>query len=190
MDAISLLTGDHNRVRGLFERFQSAAEADDADTMKKLAPKIFEELEVHTTIEEKIFYPAVKETTEDVSDTVAEGWEEHHVVKTLMTEIKQVEAGSEQWVAKMKVLIENVEHHADEEEEEMFPPLRKNLGTEKLESLATQMEALKKELGAPTSADALALTKERLSELASEQEIPGRSTMSHEDLALSVDPRG
>ena len=190
MDAIALLTGDHNRVRGLFKRFQAAEEADDKATMQELAPKIFEQLEVHTKIEEEIFYPQVKPTSEEVSDVVAEGFEEHGVAKTLIEELKAGQPGEETWVAKMKVLIENVEHHADEEEKEMFPPLRTGLGSEKLVALAEKMEARKAELGAPTSADTKDLTKEKLSELASQQEIPGRSSMSQEELALTVDPRG
>jgi len=190
MDAISILIGDHNRLRGMFARFKAAEEKNDSETMKTLASKIFEQLEVHTKIEEQIFYPAVKDAGEEVSDLVDEGLEEHHVVDTLMGEAKsETEAGSDQWVAKLKVLIENVEHHAGEEEKDMFPPLRAKMAR-KLEELAPKLEALKKELGAPTSADALELTKEKLTELAKEQEIPGRSTMSHEDLALSVDPRG
>jgi len=190
MDAISLLVGDHNRLRGLFTRFKSAEEKDDSETMKTLASKIFEQLEVHTKIEEQIFYPAVKDAGEEVSDLVDEGLEEHHVVDTLMGEAKsETEAGSDQWVAKLKVLIENVEHHAGEEEEDMFPPLRAKMASQ-LEEMAPKLEALKKKLGAPTSADTLELSKEQLTELAQKQEIPGRSTMSHEDLALSVDPRG
>ena len=190
MDAIALLTGDHNRVRGLFKQFKSAEEADDKATMKKVAPKIFENLEVHTTIEEEIFYPEIKSTSEDVKDVVAEGFEEHNVAKTLIAEAKAEEIGSEKWVAKMKVLIENVEHHAEEEEKEMFPPLRNGLGKERLVALAEKMEARKAELGAPTSADTRDLSKEKLEELASKQEIPGRSKMSQEELALTVDPRG
>ena len=190
MDAIALLTGDHNRVRGLFKRFKDAEEAKDTATLQELAPKIFEQLEVHTTIEEEIFYPEIKQTSEEVSDVVAEGFEEHGVAKTLLEELKTGEVGSETWIAKFKVLIENVEHHAEEEEKEMFPPLRSGLGQEKLVSLAEKMEARKAELGAPTSADTLDLSKEQLTELAQKQEIPGRSTMSQEELALTVDPRG
>jgi len=190
MDAIALLIGDHNQVRGLFKRFKAAEEADEKSTMQEVATKIFEALDVHTTIEEEIFYPAIKPTSEEISDVVAEGVEEHGVVKTLIAEVKAGDPGSEQWVAKIKVLIENVEHHADEEEKDMFPPLRSALGEEKLVQLAEKMEARKAELGAPTSADTKDLTKERLTELAQKQEIPGRSTMSHEELALAVDPRG
>ena len=190
MDAIALLTGDHNQVRGLFKRYKTADEGNDSALAQKLAGKIFEALEVHSTIEEEIFYPAIKSASEEVGEVVAEGFQEHAVVKTLMTEIKAGKPGSEEWVAKMKVLIENVEHHAEEEEKEMFPPLRSKLGAEKLVQLAEKMEARKAELGAPTSADTKDLTKEQLTELAQKQEIPGRSTMSQEELALAVDPRG
>ena len=116
--------------------------------MIELAGKIFDELTVHTTIEEEIFYPEVHDTTDDVSDTVDEGVQEHHVVKVLMEELGQIEGGSDEWVAKMTVLIENVEHHAEEEEKELFPPLRRPLADE-LEKMGTRLEARKAELGAP-----------------------------------------
>ncbi len=189
MDAIALLIGDHNQVRGLFKRFTTAEEAKDAATMQQIAPKIFEALEVHTKIEEEIFYPAIRSASKEVKDVVAEGFEEHAVAKNLIAEVKAGKPDSDEWVAKMKVLIENVEHHAEEEEKEMLPPLRKSLGSEKLVQLAEKMEARKAELGAPTSADTRDLTKEQLLELAQKQEIPGRSTMSQEELALAVDPR-
>ena len=84
MDALSLLTADHNRVRGLFARFQAAEEEKDTATMMELAAKIIVELEVHTTIEEEIFYPEIKSANEEIKDTVDEGVEEHHVAKTLI----------------------------------------------------------------------------------------------------------
>ena len=87
----------------------------------------------------------------------------------------------------MSVLIENVEHHAEEEEKEMFPPLRRPLADE-LEQMVPRLEARKAELGAPVLADKIDLTKEELLELAREQEIPGRSAMSQEQLAATVGP--
>ena len=189
MDAIALLTGDHNRVRGLFEQFKSAKEKDDTATMQEVAALIFENLDVHSTIEEKTFYPTITEASEKVHELVTEGVEEHNVVKTLMAECQSIEAGSEEWVAKVTVLIENVEHHAEEEEKEMFPKVRSALGAEKLTTLAEQLTADKKQLGAPTAEDAAGLTKEQLMEKARSQEIPGRSSMDAEELALTVDPR-
>ena len=187
MQALDLLIADHNRVRGLFAQFKQAHENDDTETMSAVALKIFEDLEVHTTIEEEIFYPDVRGTNDDIDDVVSEGLQEHHVAKLLMAEVKQLPDGSDEWVAKLQVLIENVEHHAEEEEKEMFPPLRDKL-SDKLEQLAEQMEARKQQLGAPVLADKIDLTKEELLDLAKAQQIPGRSSMSQEELAATVAP--
>ena len=188
MDAISLLTADHNRVRGLFARFQAAEEAGDTEQMLELAGKIIVELEVHTTIEEEIFYPAVQGAGEELKDTVDEGIEEHHVAEVLIEEIKTLTPEDDAWAAKMKVLIESVEHHAGEEEEEMFPETRKNFDKSALEELGVRLESRKAELGAPTAADKEHLSTEELKELAREQEIPGRSSMDREELVATVDP--
>ncbi len=188
MDALSLLTADHNRVRGLFARFESAEEEQDTAQMAELAQKILTELEVHTTIEEEIFYPAIKDAGEDLKDIVDEGVEEHHVADTLMSEVKTLTPEDDAWVAKIKVLIESVEHHAEEEEQEMFPPTRKAFDKETLEELGMRLEARKAELGAPTVADKEHLSTEELKELAKEQEIPGRSSMDRDELVATVDP--
>jgi hemerythrin superfamily protein len=184
MNALDLLIADHNRVRGLFAKFKVAKDKDDTAAMSDVARKIFEDLEVHTTIEEEIFYPTVHDANAEVAGLVDEGVEEHHVVKLLMSELKELQEGSPDWIAKMTVLIENVEHHADEEEKEMFPPLRKRID----DRLADRLEARKKDLGASVLADKIDLTKEELLELAKQQEIPGRSTMSQEELAATVAP--
>ncbi len=125
MDAITLLTADHNRVRGLFTRFREAQESDDQAAMAELADKICTELQVHTTIEEDDFYPTVRDGSDELREAVDEGLQEHHVVDVLMNELGELEAGSNEWVAKVTVVIENVEHHAEEEEDEMFPKVRK-----------------------------------------------------------------
>jgi hemerythrin superfamily protein len=187
MNALDLLIADHNRVRGLFTRFNTAKDAGDTTAMIELAGKIFDDLTVHTTIEEEIFYPGVHDTSEDVGETVDEGIQEHHVVKVLMEELGGLQGGSDEWTAKMTVLIENVEHHAEEEENELFPPLRRSLA-DQLEQMATSLEARKAELGAPVLSDKIDLTKEELLDLAKEQEIPGRSSMSQEELAATVAP--
>src|SRR5690242_12020929 len=121
MDALTLLTADHNRVRGLFSRFKAAHESDDQATALEVATKIFEELDVHTTIEETEFYPAITDVTDEVHELVVEGEEEHKVAKELIAEAKALSPDDEHWAAKVKVLIEAVEHHAEEEEKEMFP---------------------------------------------------------------------
>jgi hemerythrin superfamily protein len=188
MDALKLLTADHNRVRGLFTRFKEAEESDDMDTALALKAQIVEELEVHTTIEEEVFYPEVRDVSDEVRDLVVEGLEEHHVVKNLIAELRGLPVEDEHWAAKVKVMIENVEHHAEEEESDMFPLLRTAMGDDALEALADRLEARKAQLGAPTLADKIDLTKEELLERAREQEIPGRSSMSQEELAATVAP--
>ncbi len=188
MDALELLIADHNRVRGLFTRFQAAEGSNDAQAAK-LAAMIFEELEVHTKIEEEIFYPPVRKLNEELHELVTEGVEEHHVVDTLMAEIKALSPSDEEWAAKLKVLIENVEHHADEEEEEMFPKVRKAMGNDARQDLGQRLEAKKAELGAPTAADKAHLSTEELTQLAREQEIPGRSSMKRDELLATVAPR-
>jgi hemerythrin superfamily protein len=189
VNALDLLIADHNRVRGLFARFTAAVDSEDTDSMVELAATIAEELRVHTTIEEDVFYPAVHDTDDDIASTVDEGLEEHHIVDILLEEIAALEPGSDQWIAKMTVMIENVEHHAAEEESDMFPPLRNQLGNDRLQSLGDDLEAKKSTLGAPTLADKIDLTLDELHDLASRQEIPGRSSMDHDQLAATVAPR-
>ena len=188
MDALQVLIADHNRVKGLFKRFEAAEGESDGQAVR-LAGMIFEELEVHTKIEEEVFYPTVTTLNDEIHELVTEGIEEHHVVDHLMEEINGLGVPNEQWAAKMKVLIENVEHHADEEEEELFPKVRQAMDEDALTELGQRLEAKKKELGAPIAADKENLTTEQLQQLAREQEIPGRSSMKREELLATVAPK-
>ena len=118
----------HERVteeEGHGPRHQRDQESDDAEQMRSLAEEICAELEVHAAIEEAVFYPAVRALDVDkLTELVAESIEEHHVVKTLVKEITSLaESSDEKLAAKTTVLIENVEHHATEEEDEMFRPV-------------------------------------------------------------------
>lgn len=189
MDAIDLLIGDHNRVRGLFAQFKAAHESDDVPAAAEAVDKAIADLEAHTTIEEEIFYPETRELSDEIEETTAEGIEEHHVVKVLIAEIRQQDVGSEVWAAKVQVMIENVEHHAEEEETELFPKIRSHSSADFRSELGARLESRKQELGAPTSADAEGASKETLLELARDQEIPGRSTMDLDELAATVDAR-
>jgi hemerythrin superfamily protein len=143
MDGLQLLKKDHDKVRELFEEFRQASEAGDVDTMRSLTEEIFEELEVHSAIEEEVLYPATKGMGEDLSDTTSESLEEHHVVDVLMEEIRRLDPDDEAYTAKMMVLIENVEHHAQEEEEEMFPQVREHLDEGQLRKLGEDLAAAK-----------------------------------------------
>jgi hemerythrin superfamily protein len=188
MDGLRLLIADHNRVRGLFARYSGAEEAGDTEAMARLVREIDRELAVHTDIEETVFYPWARQLSGDIAGSVDEGLEEHHVAKILLDEIADLPPGEDDWVAKVKVLIENVEHHAGEEEDELFPSVRGASDAAALRTLADELEARKSSLGAPTLADKDGLTNEQLHELATAQEIPGRSQMDHDELAATVSP--
>jgi len=134
-DAVTLLTEDHKGVKKLFREFE--AKGDRATKAKvDLYQTIKMELEIHTEIEEQYFYPACKEA---VSDMVAEAMEEHKQVDTLLKELQGMNPEDERFDAKMTVLIENVEHHAEEEEKEMFPEAKKALGMDTLRDLGGRM---------------------------------------------------
>jgi iron-sulfur cluster repair protein YtfE (RIC family) len=141
-DAIQMLLSDHEKVRKLFNEYQSAG----ADRKRTLGPQILDELNAHSKIEEEIFYPAVREREDaEGKQMVAEGYEEHAVVDGLVMELKAMEPGTAQFDAKMKVLIENVEHHVQEEESELLPDAREKLGDE-TRRLGSEMEQRKQQL--------------------------------------------
>jgi hemerythrin-like domain-containing protein len=140
MDAVALLVADHNRVRGLVARYEDAHDSGDLDEAAKLVAKIVEELEVHMAIEEEVFYPAIHELKDEIGESVDEGIEEHHVAKVLIKELGSLQPTDESWVAKVTVLIESVEHHVDEEEEELFPRVRGASNAAWLKVLAGKLE--------------------------------------------------
>ncbi len=183
MDVIDLLIADHNRVRGLISRYNQA----DADADRVvLASKIIDELQIHMVTEEKVFYRAVNDRTGEIGREVDEGVEEHRVAKTLIDEIERLKPASDQWVAKMTVLIESVEHHVDEEEEELFPSVRSSSKVGWREQLGERLESEEVSLGAPPLAERMDRTTSDLRSSARRQRIPGRSTMDHDQLAATV----
>jgi len=143
VDAVKLLKDDHKKVKDLFRQFEKARSD---DRKKAIAEEVFHELEVHAAIEEEMFYPAAKEKADkEGKELVAEAVEEHHVVKVLIGELQQMREVNEQFEAKFTVLIENVEHHIEEEEKEMLPDAKKALGDE-IEALGDRMERRKSQL--------------------------------------------
>ncbi|HEV7376271.1 MAG TPA: hemerythrin domain-containing protein [Pyrinomonadaceae bacterium] len=143
MDAFELLKKDHEKVSGIFEKLEPTTERG-VKTREELFAQLKQELEIHTKIEEQILYPVLKEA-EDTHDITLEAYEEHNVVKTLLTELEALPKDDETWEAKLTVLKENVEHHVEEEEGEMFKKARKVLSSEQIEALGTRLEAAKKE---------------------------------------------
>jgi hemerythrin superfamily protein len=147
MDAITLLKNDHKTVKSLFTKFDRLGDRAHKQR-RELVDKIIEELSVHAAIEEQVFYPAVREAVPDVLDHVLESLEEHHVVKWVLSELDGMDPHEERFVAKVTVLKENVLHHAEEEEDDMFPKVREALGRKALQEMGAVMEKAKK--AAPT----------------------------------------
>src|SRR5262245_50091635 len=140
MDALELLKQDHQTVKELFEQAEAM---EDGREQKKVFQEIKKELETHTRIEETIFYPAM-EKHEELKDMVLESIEEHRQVKTLLGEMDELVNDSEKFEPKLKVLMENVKHHAEEEEEgKMFPKVRKIIDQGALEELGQELEKAK-----------------------------------------------
>jgi hemerythrin superfamily protein len=142
MDAITLLEKDHEKVRGLFRKFEGLTERGQK-TKQRLADQIRFELIVHTAIEEEIFYPGVESHAEEM---IAEAIEEHNVVDRLLLEIRELSPEDEQFAAKMTVMMENVEHHAEEEEKELFPTVKRAMGMDAMRVLGERMARRKSEL--------------------------------------------
>ena len=143
MDAFELLKKDHEKVSGIFEKLDTTTERG-VKTREELFTQLKNELDVHAQIEEQIFYPALEEADETHEITL-EAFEEHAIVKQLLAELEELSKDDETWGAKLKVLKENVEHHVEEEEGEMFTGARKVLSSEQIEALGARMEAAKKE---------------------------------------------
>lgn len=154
MDAIVLLKEDHKLVKGLFRDYEKAQKDGTPKQKRALVDKICTELVTHSFIEETLFYPAARADVPDVDSEVLESVEEHHVVAWLLSELTDLDPANETFDAKVTVLIENVSHHIDEEESELFPAVRKALGRNRLVELGEQMAAAK----AKAPADPLALS--------------------------------
>ena len=142
MDALQLLKADHDKVKKLLAEGESTTERGEK-TRTELFATLKGEMIVHERIEEEIFYPTLKEHPR-AKDIVLEGYEEHHVVDEIMGELEALDVTDETWGAKFKVMKENIEHHIEEEEGEMFKQARAVFDREELEELGTRMEELKR----------------------------------------------
>jgi hemerythrin-like domain-containing protein len=149
MDAITLLKDDHDTVKGILEKLDATTERG-VKTREELFTRIKRELEVHEAIEEEVFYPALKEHPK-AKELVLEAYEEHDVVDMVMAEIETVPFEDETWGAKFTVMKENLEHHIEEEEGEMFPQARQVFERQELVELGERMRARKQELMGATS---------------------------------------
>ena len=144
MDAITLLRDDHDKAKEMLKELEETTERA-VKTREQLFTKLKTELTVHEAIEEEIFYPALKQHAE-AKDIVLEAYEEHNVVDMVMGELEQTPFEDETWIAKFTVVKENLEHHIEEEEGEMFEQARDLFDKETLDQLGERMQARKAEL--------------------------------------------
>ncbi len=141
MNAIDLLEEDHRKVKKMLAEGEETTERAEV-TRSDLYATLRREMETHERIEEEIFYPALK-VHPKARDIVLEGFEEHHVVDEIMSELGETDVTDETWAAKFKVMKESIEHHIEEEEGEMFPKARQAFEKDELEVLGARMLELK-----------------------------------------------
>lgn len=134
MDAIVMLRDDHKKVERLFKAFEKGD--------LTVVPDICEALTVHATIEETIFYPAIRAEGGDAAEDIGEAVEEHHIVTILIEEIGLLSPDVEEYASKTTVLMELVRHHVEEEEDELFPKVRSEFGRNRLVELGEEMARL------------------------------------------------
>jgi hemerythrin superfamily protein len=141
MDAFELLKNDHAKVSSIFDKLEPAT---DAATRQQLFAQLKQELDIHAHIEETILYPALKQASE-TRDITEEAYEEHQEVKDLLAELQATPADSEEWGDMILELRENVEHHVEEEEGEMFTKAREVLSEQQLNEIGARMSAEKQQ---------------------------------------------
>ncbi len=157
MNALTILTDDHDKMRKLLTELETTTERG-LKTRAELFSTIKGELTVHEIIEEEIFYPALKSHPK-AKDIVLEGYQEHHVVDLVVSELEDLDVSDETWGAKAKVMQENVEHHMEEEEGDMFKTARSVFDAGELNALGDQMAERRRsaaaELGIPSKSPAV-----------------------------------
>ena len=139
MEATSLLRKQHQEVNALFRQFEKT---DSAAQRRKLFVQIADNLAAHATIEEKLFYPRAYQGENGVQDLLREAVEEHLVVKRVISDLLEMEVEDEQFDAKMKVLKDLVVHHVGEEQDDIFPKVKKNFSRADLNALGEEMEEM------------------------------------------------
>jgi hemerythrin-like domain-containing protein len=145
MNAVTMLKKEHDEFKEYFKQFEEAGKK--AQKKKeKIAEEVIKELKTHTQIEERIFYPAVQaKGTKEMGELILEGIEEHRLADYAIQRLQETDSGDETYDAKFKVLMESVKHHLKEEENQLFPEVRKTMKDD-LNRLGEEMEALHKQL--------------------------------------------
>jgi iron-sulfur cluster repair protein YtfE (RIC family) len=143
MNVFEVLKADHEKVAGIMEKIDQTTERA-SKTREELFTQLKNELDLHAEIEEQIFYPAL-EDREETRDITLEAYEEHNLVKQLLSELESEPKDDETWTAKFTVLKENVEHHVEEEEGELFKKARTVLSKDEIEELGNRLQEAKRQ---------------------------------------------
>jgi len=143
MDVFELLKTDHEKVSAIFQQLEPTSEADTAQRQTLFA-QLKRELDLHAHIEETLFYPRLKQAAE-THDITIEAIEEHQEVKDLLAELQHTPPDDESWGDLLLELKENVEHHVEEEENEMFPQAREVLSQQEINEIGSQIQAAKQQ---------------------------------------------
>lgn len=140
MNALELIQRDHQQLRKLFDE---ALESTEPDARASLLHGIRAELMAHEQMEQDVFYPELRAANQKAKEIVLEGYEEHHIIDVILDELMEVPEEADHWKAKLKVLRENLDHHMEEEEGEMFKRARQCLSKEALDEIGAKMEQAK-----------------------------------------------
>lgn len=180
MDAVTLLTEEHERAKALFEQIEAAT---DPTTKQELLVEVMTELKMHTKIEEEVLYPVMREQTKGGTKLFEEAMQEHQEAKKAMKELESLSPDDEDWQAHFEILMHGVLHHAKEEETEMFPKMQETFSPERLQELGEQMAAVK------AGELVIDLTVDELQEQAQASDIEGRSSMNKSQLEEALGHR-
>jgi hemerythrin superfamily protein len=142
MNALALLKADHRNIEELFTKYEELG--DRARGKKLIVDRIVREVAVHTAIEEKVFYPEVRRAARDTNELVLQSIEVHDVVNWLCQSIASMDVADERYDAKMRVLIENMRLHIQEEELQLFPMVREAISNARLNEMGQQLERARK----------------------------------------------
>lgn len=145
-DAITLLRNQHKEVEALFKKCEKLTKGEQpSQELHELCQQILSHLRLHTSIEEQIFYPAMKQALTE-GKMLYEAFEEHHVVKMVMSELERLDTVDARFNAKLKVLIDLVRHHVQEEEGQLFPQCREACGRKLMREIGATMVSFEKQL--------------------------------------------
>ncbi len=175
MDPLEFLSEQHRETESLFEDFQ---QTEDSSRQREIVGQIIEDLRLHMTLEEEIFYPTVGDAIPALKQQLLEDFEEHHAAQLLLRELGDMDPDHERFPAKVSVVKEQVQHHIEEEESELFPRVRDEFDQERLNELGQRLQL---------RAQGEMHTQDELRERAAELDIEGRSKMSKEELVEAIE---